>query len=98
MRRVSTDAAEVRRQLGRVSGSAGGAYNALRGSTTRPTDEQIRLAEVAYERLGAQLEAIQRMLEEELPAISGLLDGLGAPWTMGRPVTLPDAARPPRQR
>jgi len=98
VRRVSTDADEVRRQLGRVSEGAGGAYRALRGSTTRPTDEQIRLAEVAYERLGAQLEAIQQMLEQELPAISGLLDGLGAPWTMGRPVTLPDAARPPRQR
>lgn len=98
VRRVTGDVADVQRELGRVSGSAGSVYNALRGSTTRPTDEQLRLAEVAYERLGPQLEAIQSLLEQELPVLSGLLDGLGAPWTMGRPVTLPDAARPPRRR
>ena len=58
----------------------------------------MRLAEVAYERLGPQLEAIQRLLEQELPVISGLLDGLGVPWTLGRPVTLPESARPPGRR
>jgi photosystem II stability/assembly factor-like uncharacterized protein len=98
VRRATADVAELRRELGRVTGGAGSVYNALRGSTTRPTDEQLRLAEVAYEQLGPQLETIQSLLEQELPVISGLLDGLGAPWTMGRPVTLPDAARPPRRR
>ena len=98
VRRVSADVAEVQRQLGRVSAAAGGVYGALRGSTTRPSDEQIRLTEVAYERLGPQLEAIQWLLEQELPVISGLLDGLGAPWTVGRPVTMPDSARPPGRR
>ncbi len=97
-RRVGADVAEVRRELGRVSAGAGGAYGALRGSTTRPTDEQMRLAEVAYQRLGPQLEAIERLLEEELPVLSGLLDGLGIPWTLGRPLTLPAAARPPSGR
>jgi hypothetical protein len=33
-----------------------------------------------------------------MPVISGLLDGMGAPWTLGRPVTLPDAARLPQRR
>jgi len=98
VRRVTADVAEVRRELGRVSGGAGGVYGALRGSTTRPSDEQIRLTEVAYERLGPQLEAIEWLVEQELPVISGLLDGLGVPWTIGRPVTLPEAARPPRRR
>ena len=70
----------------------------MRSSTTTPTDEQIRLTEVAFERLGPQLEEIERLLGQEMPMISGLLDGLGVPWTMGRPVTLPDAARPPRRR
>lgn len=98
VRRVSADVADMRAELGRVSGSAGGVYNALRGSTTRPSDEQIRLAEVAYERLGPQLEAIQWVTEQELPVISGLLDGLGVPWTTGRPITLPAAARPPGRR
>ena len=56
------------------------------------------LAEVAYERLAPQLEAIQWLLEQELPVISGLLDGLGVPWTIGRPITLPESARPPGGR
>ena len=86
------------RALGQISGTAGQIYNAVRSSTTMPTDEQIRLTEVAYERLGLQLDEIERLLGQEMPMISGLLDGLGVPWTMGRPVTLPDAARPPRRR
>ena len=98
MRRVTADVAEVRRELGSISASAGGVYGALRGSTSRPSDEQILLAEVAYERLAPQLEAIQWLLEQELPVISGLLDGLGVPWTIGRPITLPESARPPGGR
>ncbi len=96
--RVTSEVNDVIGALGRISGTAGQAYNAVRSSTTTPTDEQIRLTEVAFERLGPQLEEIERLLGQEMPMISGLLDGLGVPWTMGRPVTLPDAARPPRRR
>ena len=96
--RVTSEVNDVIRALGQISGTAGQAYNAVRSSTTMPTDEQIRLTEVAYERLGPQLEEIERLLGQEMPMISGLLDGLGVPWTMGRPVTLPDAARPPLRR
>ena len=96
--RVTSEVNDVIQELGRISGTANGANNSIRSSTTMPTDEQIRLAEVAYERLGPQLEEIERLLAQEMPMISGLLDGLGVVWTIGRPVTLPEAARPPGRR
>jgi hypothetical protein len=98
VRRVTADVAELRREIGSISGTLGGLYGALRGSTSRPTSEQIRLAEVAYARLEEQLETVQWLTEQEMPVISGLLDGLGAPWTLGRPLTLPESARPPQRR
>lgn len=96
VRRVATEVGELRRALGGISSSAGSVYSALRGATSTPTDEQARLVDLAYERLGEQLEIVQRLIEQEMPVISGLLEGLDAPWTLGRPVLLPDAARPPQ--
>jgi hypothetical protein len=96
--RVTADVDTLLRELNGVSGSASQVYGALQASTTAPTTEQVRLAELAYEQLGEQLATIERLLDEQLPQISGLLDGLGLPWTMGRPVLLPEAARPPQRQ
>lgn len=98
VRRVRNELSTSQREIAGVSGSASSVYNALRGAISPPTAEQVRLAELAYEDLGAQLTFLERLIEEEMPAISGLLEGLGAPWTLGRPITLPDAARLPLRR
>jgi len=95
---VSAEVDTLLRDLNGLSGSASQVYNALQASTTAPTAEQVRLAELAYEQLGDKLTTIERLLAEQMPQISGLLDGLGLPWTMGRPVVLPETARPPQRQ
>jgi hypothetical protein len=98
VRGAATEIDRIRGELGSISGSAGSVYGALRSATSPPTEDQVRLTELAYQRLETQITAIDRLIEQEMPAISGLLDGLGAPWTLGRPIVLPEAARPPQRR
>ena len=65
-----------------------------------PTDDQIRASERGYDELGGQLDAVNRLVTEELPALNAALDAAGIPWSMGRPVVLRPAAlpRPPVRR
>jgi len=97
VRAADAEIGRISQELGSISGSAGSVYGALRAATSPPTDDQVRLTQLAYEGLEAQIAAIDRLIEQEMPAISGLLDGLGAPWTLGRPITLPESARPPQR-
>jgi photosystem II stability/assembly factor-like uncharacterized protein len=98
IRRVSGEISAVQRALGGIAGDANSVYGALQNAISPPTRQQEQLARLAFDGLQPQLDELERLIEEEMPVISGLLDGMGAPWTLGRPVTLPDAARLPQRR
>ncbi len=96
--RVSTDMNELLREIGEISDRAGSVYRQIQRVIAVPTTDQIRIAERSYARLKEKLEDLQWVVGQEMGVISGLLGGLGVPWSMGRPVTLPAAARPPVRR
>ncbi len=72
-------------------------YNQIEGSTAAPTDDQHRLARRSQERLAEQIEALNRILNEELPRLYQILDEAGIPWTPGRTIVLPpESLLPPK--
>jgi hypothetical protein len=90
---INEDLSDIARALGRT-------YSGMQGSTSVPTDDQITASERAHEKLGAHLDALNRLVTEELSALNDQLDAAGIPWSVGRKIVLRPVAlpRPPRKR
>jgi hypothetical protein len=64
-------------------------YNAVEASTAAPTTDQRRLVRRTWERLGEQVDTVNRLMGETLPELKRDLDEAGIPWTRGRRIALP---------
>ena len=64
-------------------------YAAIGASTALPTREQSELTERSYELLGAQVEAVNRVIEADVPRLQQELDQAGVRWTPGRLIVPP---------
>jgi len=93
--RVTDEAGEMADALNRISRSAGQTYSALRASTSRPSGEQVLVAEAAFAGLTVQLAEIERLAVEEMPQLATTLQGLGLPLTAGATVQMAAGAAPP---
>jgi len=47
--------------------------------------------------LAEQLGILRALIELDLPALQAQLDAAGVPWSMGRPLVMPDLGMPQRQ-
>ncbi len=61
-------------------------YSAIGASTALPTREQTELTTRSYELLGTQVDAVNGVLEQDVPELQDLLDGAGVRWSPGRMV------------
>jgi hypothetical protein len=61
-------------------------YSAIDASTALPTAEQTMLTERSRELLAERVDAINALLEQDMPALRAGLDAAGVPWTPGRPI------------
>jgi hypothetical protein len=88
----------VRDSLGEVASLAGQAYRGIESSISAPTRQNLQRAELAYQRLQAQLALLEHLMLREIPDIDARLPGWEAPQLSGVPVTPPAAARLPARR
>jgi photosystem II stability/assembly factor-like uncharacterized protein len=93
--RVTAEAVALSTALSRISRAAGGAYSALRGSTSRPSEDQVLVAESAFVGLTQQLAELARLAEGEMPRLAETLGSLGLPLTVGPVVRMAAGAAPP---
>ena len=85
--RVRGEVDGVTEALSEIAGQLGRAYSGMRGSTSVPTDDQIGAAERAYEQLGGHLDALNRLVGEELLVLNAALDAAGIPAHDPAPVS-----------
>lgn len=72
-----------------ISSRLSSAMMGAMGSTTGPTGTHRRQYEIAAEEFEAVVGDLNKILDEDLPALHKRLDELGAPWTPGRPIPSP---------
>jgi hypothetical protein len=61
-------------------------YSAVGASTALPTAEQAALTRRSSELLGAQVDAVNALLVEDMARLRAALDDAGVPWTPGRTI------------
>ena len=93
--RVTEEAGELSSGLNRISRSVGRTYSAVRASTSRPSVDQVLVAEAAFAGLMAQLAEIERLAVEEMPQLATTLGILGLPLTTGSTVQMAAGSAPP---
>jgi photosystem II stability/assembly factor-like uncharacterized protein len=78
---------EIQQELGRV-GSTRGVWSIDR-STTRPTDDQMRLIERAWDQAPGLIEQLNTVITERMPLLYQQLDEHGVRPSVGDPVAVP---------
>ena len=98
--RVRAEVDAVTEELSQIASRLRTAYSGMQASTSVPTDDQIDVSQRGYEQLGEQLDILNRLIADELPALNSRLDADGVPWSMGRAIVLrpPGLPSPPRRR
>jgi len=98
LRRVTEETSVVVRALGQLSRTAGSAYFAMQRSTSRPSADQVQIAENAPSGYSRQMIQLTRLVMEEMPALGEAFTALGLPWSTISSVPIPEGAPPPRRR
>lgn len=65
------------------------AYSSPRFSSHGPTQTQRASLDIARNRLAEMVPVLQRISDEERPALEAAMDAAGAPWTPGRAIPSP---------
>jgi hypothetical protein len=85
---LSTEVRELGRDIG-GAGSSRGVWS-IEGSTSRPTDDQLRAVERAWEELPGLIEQLNVIITERMPALYRQLDEHGVRPDAGDPVEIPE--------
>jgi photosystem II stability/assembly factor-like uncharacterized protein len=91
---IQTQAGTMGRELREIGSaisqaSGGRGVGSIEGSTTRPTAEQRRLVDFAWEHLPPLLERLNAIITERMPALYRQLDAHGVRPTVGDAVAIP---------
>ncbi len=85
-------------EITQISRRLGQSYSSVQASTALPTADQSRIAQESYDGLAEQLGALRTLIKQDLPALQAQLEEAGVPWSLGRPLTMPNSALPPPPR
>jgi photosystem II stability/assembly factor-like uncharacterized protein len=87
LRAISSEVRELGQEIGRASGGRG--VWSIEASTTRPTADQLRAVERAWEELPGLIERLNVIITERMPALYDQLDEHGVRPKVGDPVEVP---------
>jgi hypothetical protein len=85
---IKEELSSIQSELGTVRGNAGGA-NAIQGSSTLPTSDQLWRIDQAWEALPGVVERLNELILTRVPAFNAMLDAEGVRPNPGDAITVP---------
>jgi photosystem II stability/assembly factor-like uncharacterized protein len=95
---LSDSTQELQGEISQVSRRVRQSYSSVHASNALPTADQSRIAQESYDTLSEQLASLQTLIEYDLPALQTRLEETGIPWSLGRPLIMPNLSLPAPQR
>ena len=95
---LSEKTQEVQDEISQVARRIGQSYSSVHASNAPATVDQSRIAQESYDALAEQLDALQTLVEQDLPSLHARLEAAGIPWSLGRTLTMPSSTLPPPRR
>lgn len=86
---ISRSAIQARHDLRRHFRSARALFNAIEGTTARPTSDQVRLTRRLFEQAASQVNSLNLLLAQQLSDLYRNLDGADLPYDLGTPIEMP---------